>query len=157
METDILLSVHFSLAEMTHSPTADRLGFDEQHEPNQTVIDNLTALAVNILDPLRISLNGPIIVNSGYRCKKLNQAIGGSSTSQHVLGQAADIESHQVSNREIFDRIVSLKLPFDQLIAEYPDKHGEPAWIHVSYSSRNRRQKLKAVRVKGKTHYEVIA
>jgi hypothetical protein len=87
---------------------------------------------------LRTVYGKPIRVNSGYRCPKLNKAVGGSATSQHVLGQAADITGGNKSeNKILFDLIKSLKLPFDQLIWE-----NGGTWVHVSYGPRNRRQVL---------------
>ena len=91
-----------------------------------------------VLDPLREAYGKPINVNSGYRCPKLNKAVGGSSTSRHVLGRAADnTGGSKVENKKLFDLVKSLKLPFDQLIWE---KGG--VWVHVSCSPRNRRQVL---------------
>ena len=81
-----------------------------------------------------------IIVSSGYRCPELNKAVGGARTSQHTLGQAADIHTKsnsKESNKQLFELIKQLKLPFDQLINEY-----NYSWVHVSYSNRNRRQIL---------------
>lgn len=134
---------------MLASSTATRHGFEEQFEPSAEVVENLSALCVNILEPLRVSLGVPLRITSGYRCPRLNAVLpGASKTSQHKSGQAADLQSLYVSNREIFERIIALKLPFDQLITEFPDKHGEPRWIHVSYSSRHRREVLEAYRGK---------
>ncbi len=99
---------------------------------------NLDTLVDKVLDPLREAYGKPIKVNSGYRCPKLNKAVGGSATSQHMTGQAADITAgSKAENRKLFDLVRSLKLPFDQLIWE----HGG-AWVHVSYGPRNRRQVL---------------
>lgn len=148
------LSEHFPLAEMLASQTATRRGYKEQFAPSEEITENLRALSVNILEPLRLSVGVPIRVSSGYRCPRLNSAIGGARSSQHVQGQAADISSPGVSNAELLDRIVALNLPFDQLIAEFPDAQGEPSWIHVSYSERHRRQQLTALRIAGKTYYE---
>jgi hypothetical protein len=92
--------------------------------------------------------------NSFYRSPKLNTAIGGSATSQHVRGEAIDLDSKDNAfNKDIFDYIVK-NLDFDQVIAECPDKEGKPSWVHVSYKKTgNRKQVLKAVKVKGKTTY----
>lgn len=108
--------------------------------PNQQEKNNLIALVDNILDPLREAYGKPIIVTSGYRCEKLNNLIKGSKTSQHRLGQAADIRSKEDTkeeNKKLFDLIQKLNLPFDQLIDEF-----DYNWIHISYSSRNRKQVL---------------
>lgn len=137
---------HFTIAEMCKSATAKRLGID--NTPSAEVKRNITLLVDKILDPLRDAWGAPIIVSSGYRSPKLNKAVGGSKTSQHMQGQAADI--HTVSdkpadNRRLLDLLVKLGLPFDQLINEYPDKNGNPNWIHVSYSSQHRRKKMSCV------------
>lgn len=129
---------YFTINELTKSATAARRGIN--NTPDATAKKNLELLVENILDPLREAWGAPIIVSSGYRCPKLNRAVGGAKASQHMLGQAADI--HTVSdkpadNRKLFDLIRSLKLPFDQLINEYNYN-----WIHVSFGPRNRRQIL---------------
>lgn len=129
---------YFTINELTKSATAQRLHID--NNPTQEVKDNLNKLIDNVLDPLRELYGKPIIVNSGYRCTKLNKAIGGAKNSQHLVGQASDIRTVQntkESNKELFDLIKNSKLPFDQLINEY-----DYNWVHVSYSPRNRRQVL---------------
>lgn len=129
---------YFTISELTKSATASRRKID--NTPSATVIANLTALVDNILDPLREAWGAPIIVTSGYRCVRLNAAVGGVKTSQHTLGQAADIRTvsdKPADNKRLFDLIVKLGLHYDQLIDEYGYN-----WVHVSYSSRNRRQIL---------------
>ena len=129
---------YFTIPELTKSATASRRKID--NTPSATVIANLTALVNNILDPLREAWGAPIVVTSGYRCVRLNAAVGGVKTSQHTLGQAADIRTvsdKPADNKRLFDLIVKLGLPYDQLIDEYGYN-----WVHVSYSSRNRRQIL---------------
>lgn len=143
---------YFTFDELTKSATAKRKGID--NTPNEAVRANLEALVDNILDPLREAYGKPIIVTSGYRCERLNKAVGGASTSQHVKGEAADIRTvsdKPADNKKLFDLIVSLGLPFDQLINEFSYD-----WIHVSYSSRHRRQKLKAEKKGGKTVYTLL-
>ncbi len=135
------LTPHFTLSEMLASQAATRLKIAEQFSPDENVIANLKALCTNILEPLRDDIGFSLHISSGYRCPRLNKAIGGSKTSQHMVGEAADIQCHGTTNEQLFDRIQKLKLPFDQLIWEYGTKK-EPAWVHVSYSSRNRRQVL---------------
>jgi hypothetical protein len=118
------------------------------------VCQSLTALIEKVLDPLREAYGKPIIVTSGYRCEKLNKAVGGAASSQHVKGEAADIRSVQDTpeeNKKPFDLIVKLGLPFDQLINEY-----NYDWVHVSFGARHRRQKLKAVKKNGRTQYIYI-
>lgn len=129
---------YFSIAELTKSETANKRKID--NKPTKEVENCLNQLIDNILDPLRKAYGQPIIVSSGYRCPKLNKAVGGARTSQHTLGQAADIHTKansKESNKQLFELIKQLKLPFDQLINEY-----NYSWVHVSYSPRNRRQIL---------------
>lgn len=129
---------YFTINELTKSSTASRLHIN--NTPSQEVKDNLNKLIDNVLDPLRELYGKPIIVNSGYRCPKLNKAVGGARNSQHLTGQASDIRTvanTKESNKQLFDIIKNSKLPFDQLINEYDFN-----WVHVSYGPRNRRQVL---------------
>lgn len=129
---------YFTINELTKSSTADQKNID--NTPNKEYKNNLIALVDNILDPLREAYGKPIIVTSAYRSQKLNQAVGGSKTSQHLFGQAADIrsvEDTKEENKKIFDLIKELNLPYDQLINEY-----DYNWIHVSFSPRHRKQIL---------------
>lgn len=141
---------YFTIKELCASDTASRLKID--NTPTDSVVYNLTKLVDAILDPLRELYGKPIRCSSGYRCDKLNKAVGGSSTSQHrCLGRAAaadifitnkDGSVNTTETRKLYDIIVNNKLPFDQIILEKgtPEK---PQWIHVSYDeTRNRRQKL---------------
>lgn len=140
---------YFTIQELTKSATAQRKGID--NAPSVQVRANLTALIEKVLDPLREAYGKPIIVTSGYRCERLNRAVGGAASSQHVKGEAADIRSVEDTpeeNKKLYDIIVKLGLPFDQLINEYGYD-----WVHVSFGSRNRRQKLKAVKKNGRTSY----
>lgn len=140
---------YFSIKELTKSATAARKGI--KNDPSIEECKSLTALIDKVLDPLREAYGKPIIVTSGYRCPKLNAAVGGSASSQHVKGEAADIRSVEdtpAENKKLFDLIVKLGLPYDQLINEY-----NYDWVHVSFSPRHRRQKMKAVRINGKTKY----
>ena len=143
---------YFTIKEMTKSATAQRKGI--KNDPSIQVCKALTALIEKVLDPLREAYGKPIIVTSGYRCEKLNKAVGGAASSQHVKGEAADIRSVQDTpeeNKKLFDLIVKLGLPFDQLINEY-----NYDWVHVSFGARHRRQKLKAVKKNGRTQYIYI-
>ena len=128
---------YFTIKELTTSSTATRLKID--NTPTEEVVNNLESLVNNILDKIREAYGKPITVNSGYRCPKLNTAIGGSKTSQHITGKAADITvGNRQANRSLFQFIQKLDLPFDQLIDEYNYK-----WVHVSYDpNRNRKQIL---------------
>ena len=129
---------YFTLKEMTKSDTAIRHRIS--NIPNEQEKENIYQLVEKILDPLREAYGKPIVVSSGFRCEKLNKAVGGSKTSQHKTGQAADIrslEDTREENKKLFDLIKELNLPFDQLINEY-----DYDWVHVSYSDRNRKQIL---------------
>ena len=130
---------YFTMDELTHSATAIRKGID--NTPDSKVKANLTALVANVLDPLREAYGKPIVVSSGYRCAKLNRAVGGVARSQHLSGQAADIQSAGKSRSEhkkLFDLARKLNLPYDQLIDEHDYK-----WVHISFNPKgNRRQVL---------------
>ena len=129
----------FALKEFVKSNTAARLGIN--NNPSEDVKKNIELLVEKILDPLRESFGKPIIVTSGYRCKELNKAVGGAAKSQHMSGEAADIRSVEDSksaNKKLFELIIELGLPFDQLINEH-----DYDWVHVSYGKRNRRMILK--------------
>ena len=129
---------YFKIEEFIKSDTAIRNNID--NTPNAQEKDNIKSLIENILDPLREAYKKPIIITSGFRSKTLNNFLKGSSTSQHVNGQAADIRSVEDSvqeNKKIFELIQKLDLPYDQLIDEYNYN-----WVHVSYSPKNRKQIL---------------
>ena len=152
------LSKNLSLAEVTKSITAKRLGID--NTPDEWVTENLRQIAVNVFQPIRDALGCPIHVSSGYRSADLNTAIGGSRRSQHVEGRALDLDAdvfRGCTNSEIFN-YVRENLEFDQLIWEFGDEDN-PDWVHVSfvYDGINRKRCLKACRDdEGKVYYEVI-
>lgn len=127
---------YFTIDELCKSNTAKAKGID--NSPSDEIIHNLTSLVDKVLDPLRESYGKAIRVNSGYRCLALNKAVKGSKTSQHMKGLAADITVGSITkNKELFDLIIKLDLPFDQLIDEK-----KFSWVHVSYSSKPRKQIL---------------
>ena len=129
---------HFTIAELTRSATARRLGID--NTPPASAVKALTALVDNVLDPLRDAWGGPIRVNSGYRCPELNKAVGGTPSSQHQHGEAADITvGSRSANRRLLALIKRLDLPVDQCIDEKGCR-----WIHMSHRpSHNRRMYMK--------------
>lgn len=131
------LSEHFSLLELTLSQYADRNNIKNQPTPED--IERLRALCTNVLEPIRKQF-GPLYVTSGFRCENLNRGIGGSPSSQHTLGEAADIVSYRYSPYEISKWIQESSLPFDQNIYE-------GRWTHISHSARhmNRRVGLTAI------------
>ena len=150
------LSKNLSLREATKSITALRLGVD--NTPEEYEIKNLERIACAVFQPLRDHFDTPIAVTSGFRSKALNEAIGGSKYSQHITGEALDLDAHvygEVSNAELFD-FIATRLEFDQLIWEFGDDD-EPAWVHVSLKRKdNRGRKLKAVREDGRVTYLVL-
>ena len=154
----MMLSKNLSLAEVTKSATASRLGI--KNEPDEWTIQNLRAIAECIFQPLRNAFGTPIFVSSGYRSEDLNVAIGGSKRSQHIQGRALDLDADVFggcTNGEIFRYILN-NLEFDQLIWEFGDEDN-PDWVHVSYvrDGLNRGRCLKALRDdRGKVYYEAI-
>lgn len=129
---------YFTIAELCRLTEADRLGIGNRCTKEHVVY--LTALVDNVLDPLRERFGKPIIVNSGFRCPALNKAVGGVANSQHVKGEAVDIDTGtRQGNKELFE-IIRKELPFDQLIDEK-----NFSWVHVSYRGEkdNRKQILK--------------
>lgn len=153
------LSKNFSLAELIEAGSARRLGLDDQFHPSDEIIVNLTKLCCNVLQPLRDALGHSIQITSGYRSPKVNKAVGGSKTSQHLTGEAADIQlwiDGKNCNQLLYDTILKLNLPFCQMIDEFGTE-SEPAWIHVSYSEgNNKKERLRARKVDGKTTYTHI-
>lgn len=126
---------YFTIQELSKSDTADKLRIN--NTPPENIAKSLEALVNNILDPLREAWGAPIQVTSGYRSPAVNKAVGGASTSQHVLGEAADIRTvpnTRANNKKLYELIKKLNLPVDQCINEY-----DYSWIHVSYGPRNRR------------------
>jgi hypothetical protein len=149
------LSKNLSLAEMISSESAKRNGI--KNEPTAEHLENMKKLAVNVFQPIRDHFNVPIHISSGYRSLALNKAIKGSLSSQHLLGQAIDLDMDgtDITNSKIFNYIKD-NLVFDQLIWEFgTDKN--PDWVHVSYESKGkqRKQVLKATKKNGKTAYTI--
>ena len=150
------LSRNLSLSEAIKSQTAIRKSID--NTPHGEHLDNLMAIAQDIFQPIREHFGIPIAITSGYRSEALNEAIGGSKTSQHSKGQALDLDADVfggVTNKDIFEFILD-NLDFDQLIWEFGNSNN-PAWVHVSYKKNggNRGQVLVAKKnSNGKTIYE---
>lgn len=146
------LTNNFSLKELTVSDTATRLGLD--NTPNETVTANLKTLAENILQPIREHYGKSVKVNSGYRAPEVNAAVGGSKTSDHCKGQAADIEITGVANGDLA-KYIAENFKFTQVILEfYTQGIPDSGWVHVSYDSNDLKcQTLTAVKQGGKTVY----
>nr|UVX75178.1 MAG: Peptidase M15 [Bacteriophage sp.] len=121
---------YFTIKELTKSLTADVKGID--NTPTPEIERNLTSLVDNILDPLRELYGKPITVNSGYRCPAVNKAVGGSATSDHVKGFAADITGGSKEENERLFNIIKHNFHFSQLIDEK-----NFSWVHVSYNPGN--------------------
>lgn len=155
-EMSMMISKYVSYKEAIRSEAAIRHGVS-----NIPLPDHLSAMkyvATRVFDPVRIKF-GKMYVSSFYRNGKVNQIIGGSSSSQHCKGEAIDIDCDifgNGTNEEVFNFIKS-NLPFDQLIWEFGDD-ANPAWVHVSLKrdNSNRKQVLRAKRIGGKTVYERI-
>ena len=150
------ISKNITYNEAVHSNTAKRKGIESI--PNENQIAAMMTIAEMIFQPLRSYVGGPIKITSFFRSPELNQAIGGSKSSQHCKGQAMDLDDvyGYKTNAEMFDYIRE-NLDFDQLIWEFGDDNN-PNWIHVSYVDKqeNRNRCLKAYKKNGKTKYMVI-
>ena len=151
-----MISKHISYKEGVYSNTATRRGIN--NTPNDEQLNNMETVAEEIFEPLRAYVNGPIKINSFFRCPELNKAIGGSSKSQHCKGQAIDIDDTfgYLTNAEMY-YFIKEHLDFDQIIWEF-GSDDNPDWVHISYVSpgKNRNRCLKAYREDGKTKYIVI-
>lgn len=146
------ISKYLTLAEATKSTTATRLGID--NTPNTTQLTAMRYVAEHIFDKMREYVGAPLATTSFFRSQSLNDAVGGSSkTSQHMNGEAIDIDAGVFGNSDnttVFNFIRS-QLVFDQLILEYPDNNGKPSWVHVSlvdHPKTNRGQVLVKLREK---------
>lgn len=145
------LSDHFSLDEFLFSETARRMG--RQIEPTPDVVANLRRLCVTLLEPIRVKLGRPLVITSGYRPEWLNVAIGGSKTSNHMRGFAADVKVVGMSP-PTFARWVEVQhgiasLPIDQCILEFPPN----GWVHLGIAEQPRGEFLTASSVNGRTVY----
>lgn len=146
------LSANFSLHEMTKSETALRMGFD--NTPDEEATENLRLLCEKVLQPVRDHYGKGVKVNSAYRSPESNAAVGGSKTSDHCKGMAADIEIPGVANADLAQWIMD-NLEYTQLILEfYTPGIPDSGWVHVSYDPNNlKKQELTATKVAGKTTY----
>lgn len=123
------LSPNFTLQELIASETASRYGYD--NTPNATEIANLTRLA-GLLEQVRKVVGKPVLVNSAYRSKQVNDAVGSKDTSQHRLGCAADIRVSNMNPDQVCRAIIEFDIQFDQLIREFWDKDRGGGWTHIS-------------------------
>ena len=138
------VTMHFTIEELYASATAKAKGINNKPSVQQMI--NLVYLCAYVLEPLRVAMNEPIKIGSGFRSRELNAAVGGVYNSQHCKGQAADlcIDGDLKKGRKWFEYIKN-HLPFDQLIWERNPRTGTE-WVHVSFIhpdfGRNRRQVL---------------
>ena len=125
-----MISEHISKKEATFSATATRRGID--NTPGEYELQNMELIAEKVFEPLRKHVNGPIKINSFYRSKELNQAIGGSSKSQHCQGRAIDLDDTYgyMSNADMY-KYIKDNLDYDQMIWEFGTDEN-PDWVHVS-------------------------
>lgn len=139
------LSKNFTLEEFLRSQTAERNDIDMT--PSQEIIDNLYRLVNSCLQPLRDEAEAGIYISSGYRPLELNTKIGGSATSEHMNGNAADLTVTGQTPIQTAELIVEMELPFDQVIHEFGK------WVHLGVRDILRTQQLTAYRKDGKTRY----
>jgi zinc D-Ala-D-Ala carboxypeptidase len=146
------LTKNFTLEEMTKSETA--LRYDIDNTPNEQEISSMKLLAEKVLQPVRDHFGKGVKVNSGFRNQDVNQKVGGSRNSDHIRGQAADIEIPGIPNAELAEWIKD-NLEYNQLILEfYTPGVPDSGWVHVSYiPEANRNQVLTATKKDGKTVY----
>lgn len=151
----MLLSKHFTLQDLTVSKIVSRLSPDiqkKQQNPPLSIVDNLRMLAVNVLDPLyeyAVTRGYTVVINSAYRCEEVNNYVGGSKTSDHLYGRAADIEFyHRITGKEANGHVyldvvkyVADNLKFYQMIWEYGDR-SKPAWLHIAYRQDNKKRQI---------------
>jgi hypothetical protein len=143
----VKLSKHFNLAELIKTNVRQ---FDNM--PNMTAIDNLQLLVDNVLQPVRDHF-GPVVVTSGYRSPEINKAIGGSTSSDHCKGMAADFEVLGVPNKVVAEWVRD-NCKFRQLILEFPGANPNDGWVHVAYDKSDLKgQVLTAKKINGKTVY----
>tara|TARA_Y100000588_G_C14231612_1_gene915547 strand:- start:1224 stop:1703 length:480 start_codon:yes stop_codon:yes gene_type:complete len=141
------ISKNFSMREMTKSRLAIR--YKIKNQPNEEQRQCLYDLVLKVLQPLRDAFGCPVAINSGFRCLELNRKLGSKDTSQHVLGQAADIE---VPGRDNHDTAtwISQNLNFDKLILEhYHEASPRSGWIHVSYNNKQCRREMLTINQRG--------
>ena len=128
------LSKNFSYEELTHSNVAERKGLKNRprtKEEEKKVIENLKALCMEVLQPLRDFLGKPVVISSGYRCPELNKAVGGVKNSQHMKGEAADIHVDSTEHLLKIMHFIMDETDFDQVIWER--NRAGTQWVHVSY------------------------
>jgi zinc D-Ala-D-Ala carboxypeptidase len=125
------LSPNFTLAELTTSEIAERKGLD--NTPNATEVSNLVRVA-ELLEQVRTLLGKPILVNSAFRSKPVNDAVGSRDSSQHRIGCAADIRVPGLTPKQVVQACIDANVPFDQIIEEFG------SWTHISVPNTKEQQ-----------------
>ncbi|WP_308021506.1 D-Ala-D-Ala carboxypeptidase family metallohydrolase [Neisseria mucosa] len=149
------ITEHFSLKELTRSETARRLGL--QNTPSSAEMANIQYTAEQ-LEKIRAYVGRVIVVTSCFRSERVNKAVGGSPTSAHRFGLAADCDAIGLTSLAFAKEIIKMrdegKITFDQLILEFPER-GDGAWVHVGFrrNSPMRNQIMTATKKGGKTVY----
>lgn len=149
------LSQNFELEDLIKSPTATAAGI--KNAPGPTELQNLMALAVNVLEPVKAHF-GHVQINSGYRGPDLNKLVGGSTSSQHCKGQAVDFEIPGVPNKDVAIWVTN-NIKYDQCILEFwVARDASSGWVHCSYNkdAPGRKQKLIAQKNGKKTIYRAV-
>ena len=146
IKIDQQLSPHFNLKEFVNSDTARKLGID--NTPTLRDIANLRELCVRILEPLRDFIGEPIKITSGYRCPRLNKAVGGVATSAHIVGFAADIKPTKSTMKDFKEKVLDFftktGIPFDQVIDE---KAGRSVWVHIGLKNLAGKQRKEIFKI----------
>ena len=134
---------YFTISELCRSDTASRMGIN--NTPTEEVKKKLERLINEVLDPIREAYGKPIRVSSGYRCRRLNTAVGGAKTSQHLYGEAADLIPADGDTRRLFFLIKKMidegKITCGQLIWEYGTRYA-PKWVHISLETPKHRNQV---------------
>ena len=128
------LTRNFTYEELRRSDVAERRGINNRprtKEEEKRVIENLKALCMEVLQPLRDFLGKPVVISSGYRCPELNKAVGGVRNSQHMKGEAADIHVENTEHLLKIMHFIMNETDFDQVIWER--NRAGTQWVHVSY------------------------
>lgn len=142
---DNRISKHVSYNEATRSQTAIRKGIE--NKPNAVQLEAMKLVAEVCFEPIREHFGVPIAISSFFRSEALNTFVGGSKTSAHCKGEAMDLDADgsSITNKQLFEW-AKANLKFDQLINEYPDKDGNPSWVHISYSKHGNRNQVFTVK-----------
>ena len=129
--------LNFSISELIKSETANLHNINNMPDINS--LDNMLDLIYYVLQPIRDRLKKPMVITSGFRCKRVNELLNGAKTSQHLKGQAADFIVPGMAVDEVIQFIRNSYIEYDQLIAE---KNGSSEWVHISFSKDNNRNQF---------------